>query len=57
MQWEYHIEVLNLGNEDAAISEGQLNDLGAAGWELVSVVNNLGKNDSWCAAILKRAKK
>ena len=57
MRWEYHIELLNLGNEDAAISERKLNVLGATGWELVSVVSKLGKNDSWSVAILKRLKK
>ena len=57
MQWEYHIELLNLGNEDAATSVGQLNDLGVVGWELVSVVNKLGKDDSWTAAFLKREKR
>ena len=57
MRWEYHIEPLALGGEDADMSEGQLNDLGAVGWELVSVLSKTGKTESWCVAILKRERR
>ena len=55
--WEYKISILDwLREKDDSIGalEGDLNELGAQGWELVSVTPKMGKNDSWTFAYLKR---
>ena len=49
MKWEYHIEV-------GKLTDDRLNDLGAAGWELVTVLAEVGFFSQNIRAILKRAK-
>jgi hypothetical protein len=51
MKWEYLLKPLDPG--DPLDWEGQLNDLGEDGWELVSVMQPAEK-DWWPQAFLKR---
>jgi len=62
--WEYKFLVLSL---DVAITskkdadpleqaEKDLNAEGADGWEVVSLLPNMGKGESWTIALLKRPK-
>jgi len=55
-QWEYQFEVLDLVSSDESLdkSKNQLNALGNAGWEVVSLAPKMGKGESWCLALLKR---
>ncbi len=58
MKWEYHIARLELsttGVEPLVRSQETLNELGAEGWELVSILDE-GRDDHWCLALLKREK-
>jgi len=56
-QWQYRFEVLDLVSSDQSLDESQkqLNALGEARWEVVSLVPKVGKGESWCLALLKRA--
>lgn len=58
--WEYKFLIFSLGtghgdgNTYIEASESQLNAEGAAGWEVIAVLPNMGKN---CFALMKRPKK
>jgi hypothetical protein len=65
MNWEYKFMVFSL---TASVIEGNthqgpfeeaeiwLNQEGAAGWEVVSVLPKMGAGESWTIALLKRQK-
>jgi len=55
-QWEYQFEVLDLQGGEKSLDESQneLNRLGRLGWEVVSLVPKIGKDESWCVALLKK---
>lgn len=58
-KWEYQFEIFSFaGKKEGETEEGteQLNEAGSQGWELVSVLPEMGKNDSFGIAVLKRPK-
>jgi hypothetical protein len=57
-KWEYEFQVFSLAGKGNDIEEAtkRLNEAGDEGWEIVSVMPKMGKNDSWGIAVLKRPK-
>jgi hypothetical protein len=54
--WEYSVEVLDPEADGSEAIESQFDAMGEQGWELVSVTNNMGKDESWTIAFFKRPK-
>lgn len=65
MKWEYRFEMLGLlsGHEghvshdehgSLRVTEQDLNELGADGWEVIAIIPKTGKDDVWTLALLKR---
>ena len=65
MKWEYRFEMLSLlsGHEGhhshdelgpLRVTEQDLNELGADGWEVIAIIPKTGKDDDWTLALLKR---
>lgn len=55
--WEYKFLVFSLGghgDETMKRSEEELNAEGADGWEAVTLLPKMGKNECWCIALMKR---
>jgi hypothetical protein len=57
-KWEYTIHVVRITAEPESVTqcEQELNELGALGWEVVSVLPASGTKDEHGRAILKRQK-
>ena len=57
-KWEYTIHLVRIPAEPESVAqcEQELNDLGASGWEVVSVLPASGARDEHARAILKRQK-
>jgi hypothetical protein len=57
-KWEYKLLVFDLEAKDNALEEAEkeFNDLGAQGWEVVSVLPKMGYKGKWGIAVLKRPK-
>lgn len=54
MVWEYEFVLFSFDDLDDA--EKTLNAEGSQGWEVISLVPKMGKDDSWTIALLKRPK-
>jgi len=57
-KWEYTIHVVRMSAESGSREqcEQELNDLGAAGWEVVAVLPGSGTGNEHPRAVLKRQK-
>ena len=55
MKWKYLVQVFN-PTDGTDETGAEFNRLGDEGWELVSVVANMGKDASWSLAYFKRPK-
>jgi len=54
--WEYKVAMISNIAADDGIEDAEydLNDLGLAGWEAVSVAPKMGPNESSCMVVMKR---
>jgi len=57
-KWEYKIHVVRMSGDPAGSeqNEQELNELGAAGWEVVAVLPGSGAGNEHPRAFLKRQK-
>jgi hypothetical protein len=58
--WEYEFLIFSLGGhggDQMDKAQAELNAAGAEGWEAVSLLPKMGKDESWCIALLKRPRK
>jgi len=59
--WEYKFLIFSLGkgqgDDYVEKSQAELNAEGAEGWEVIAILPKMGKNESWCFALMKRPKK
>ena len=56
MEWEYTIQLLGVLDKDEGINKAEraLNEMGSKGWEIFSVIPEMGENKSWFFAFAKR---